>query len=385
MLNKVPEVTLYFWVIKILCTTVGETAADYLNENLGFGLTNTTSSCRAVLVVALVFQFRLRRYVPGVYWLAVVLISVVGTLITDNLTDNFGVPLVTTTIVFASRWRRRSRPGTRASGRCRSTRSSPPGARRSTGWPSCSPSRSAPRRATSSPSGSRLGYWQSALIFAALIAVVVVAHVRFALNAVLAFWLAYILTRPLGASIGDYLSQPRADGGLGLGTTVTSVIFLAHDPRRGRLPDGHEARPDRRPSAAVAARRASAGARVLVVANKTAATPERWSMRCAACRCRAGRVRDARAEPRASGVRPHQPGHRRGRADARAGAAATRAGSRHRGRRAASPTARTPTTTSSRSSAGASTARSSSRPCRATCRTGCTSTSPSASPISAIR
>jgi hypothetical protein len=71
-----------------------------------------------------------------------------------------------------------------------------------------------------------LGYWQSALIFGGLIAAVYVSHVRFALNAVLAFWLAYILTRPLGASIGDYLSQPTADGGRGWGTTVTSVVFL---------------------------------------------------------------------------------------------------------------------------------------------------------------
>src|SRR5437868_10285834 len=94
MLNKVPEVTVYFWIIKVLCTTVGETAADFLNDNLGLGLTKTTFVTGAVLVVALVFQFRVRRYVPGIYWLAVVLISVVGTLITDNLTDNFGVSLV---------------------------------------------------------------------------------------------------------------------------------------------------------------------------------------------------------------------------------------------------------------------------------------------------
>src|SRR4249920_3871137 len=101
MLNKVPEVTVYFWVIKILCTTVGESFADYVNETLGFGLTNTTLLFSAALVVALVAQFRLDRYVPGIYWLAVVLISVVGTLLTDNLTDNFGVSLVTTTIVFS--------------------------------------------------------------------------------------------------------------------------------------------------------------------------------------------------------------------------------------------------------------------------------------------
>jgi len=78
MLNKVPEVTVYFWIIKILCTTVGESFADYVNETLGFGLTNTTLLFSAALAVALVAQFRLDRYVPGTYWLAVVLISVVG-------------------------------------------------------------------------------------------------------------------------------------------------------------------------------------------------------------------------------------------------------------------------------------------------------------------
>src|ERR1700733_3989587 len=93
MLNKVPEVTLYFWVIKIMCTTVGETAADYLNDNLGFGLTNTTIVAGVLLVALLAAQFRLRRYVPGVYWSAVVVISVFGTLITDNMTDRYNVPL----------------------------------------------------------------------------------------------------------------------------------------------------------------------------------------------------------------------------------------------------------------------------------------------------
>src|SRR6476620_7035506 len=101
MLNKVPEVTLYFWIIKILCTTVGETFADNLNTNLGLGLTGTTYVMGALLVVVLFFQFRARKYIPGIYWLGVVLISVVGTLITDNLTDNFGVSLVTTTIAFS--------------------------------------------------------------------------------------------------------------------------------------------------------------------------------------------------------------------------------------------------------------------------------------------
>src|SRR3979409_1293190 len=101
MLNKVQEVTIYFWVIKVLCTTVGETASDYLGTNLNLGLTNTTFITASLLIAVLIGQFRARKYVAGVYWTAVVLISVVGTQITDNLVDNFGVSLVTTTIIFS--------------------------------------------------------------------------------------------------------------------------------------------------------------------------------------------------------------------------------------------------------------------------------------------
>src|SRR3954447_15742348 len=95
MLNKVPEVLIYFWIIKILCTTVGESFADYINETLGVGLTNTTLIFTAVLIPVAIAQFRMRRYIPGIYWANVVLISVVGTLLTDNLTDGHNVPLRT--------------------------------------------------------------------------------------------------------------------------------------------------------------------------------------------------------------------------------------------------------------------------------------------------
>jgi uncharacterized membrane-anchored protein len=226
MLNKVPEVTLYFWVIKILCTTVGETAADFLNENLGLGLTNTTYIMSALLIAVLVFQFRASKYVPGIYWLAVVLISVVGTLITDNLVDNLGVALETTTIAFSialaatfAAWY--------ASERTLSIHTIVTTRRESFYWLAILFT-FALGTAAGDLAAERLslGYWPSALIFGGLIAVVALAHFRFNLNAVLAFWLAYILTRPLGASIGDYMSQPAKDGGLGLGTTVTSVIFL---------------------------------------------------------------------------------------------------------------------------------------------------------------
>jgi uncharacterized membrane-anchored protein len=226
MLNKVPEVTVFFWVIKILATTVGETAADYLNTTLGFGLTSTTYVMSALLIVALYFQFRLRKYVPSIYWLAVVLISVVGTLITDNLTDRFGVPLETSTIIFAIAlavtfavwfW----------SERTLSIHSIVTSRRESFYWLAILFT-FALGTAAGDLAGERLslGFGKSALLFAAAIAVVAVAHFGFKLNAVLAFWLAYILTRPLGASIGDFLSQPQGDGGQGLGTTGTSALFL---------------------------------------------------------------------------------------------------------------------------------------------------------------
>jgi uncharacterized membrane-anchored protein len=226
MLNKVPEVTLYFWVIKVMCTTVGETAADNLNTGLKLGLTNLTYLMGALLLAVLFFQFRARRYIPGVYWLAVVLISVVGTLITDNLTDNFGVPLQTTTIVFSvvlalvfAAWY--------ATEKTLSIHSIFTTRREGFYWLAILFTFALGTAAGDLAAEKlQLGYWPSALMFGGLIAIVTVAHFRFKVNAVLAFWIAYILTRPLGASIGDYLSQQRADGGLGLGTTGTSALFL---------------------------------------------------------------------------------------------------------------------------------------------------------------
>jgi uncharacterized membrane-anchored protein len=227
MLNKVPEITLYFWVIKILCTTVGETAADLLNENLGLGLTNTTYVVAALLIAVLVFQFRARKYVPGIYWLAVVLISVVGTLFSDNLVDNLGVELQTTTFAFAAAlalvfaawyW----------SERTLSVHTIVTSRREAFYWLAILFTFALGTSAGDLVAEKlELGFLPSVGIFAAAIAVVTIAHFRFRLNAILAFWIAYVLTRPLGASIGDYLSQPVSETGLGLGTILTSVIFLA--------------------------------------------------------------------------------------------------------------------------------------------------------------
>jgi len=226
MLSKVPEVTVYFWIIKIMATTVGETAADFLNTNLNLGLTGTTCVMSALLVIVLIVQFRARAYVPGIYWLAVVLISVVGTLITDNLVDNFGVSLWTTTILFAialaitfAVWY--------ANEKTLSIHSIYTTKREGFYWSAILFTFALGTAAGDLVAESLdLGYWKSGLMFGVLIGLIVVAWRYAGLNAVLAFWMAYILTRPLGASIGDYLSQPSQDGGLGLGTVVTSVIFL---------------------------------------------------------------------------------------------------------------------------------------------------------------
>ncbi|MGI8503970.1 MAG: hypothetical protein ACR2LR_22965, partial [Hassallia sp.] len=101
MLNRVPEVTIYFWIIKVLATTVGETAADFLSATLHLGLGVTSYIMSAVLLIALLNQFKLKRYVPASFWFVVVLISIVGTLITDRLVDELGVSLVTTTVIFS--------------------------------------------------------------------------------------------------------------------------------------------------------------------------------------------------------------------------------------------------------------------------------------------
>ncbi|PRY10747.1 hypothetical protein [Kineococcus rhizosphaerae] len=224
--NKVPEVTVWFWIVKVLATTVGETFADFLNDTLGLGLSATSIAMTVLLVVVLAAQFRSRTYRPPLYWLTVVLISVVGTLLTDNLSDNLGVPLPVSTAVFAvllavtfTVWRRRE--GTL------SIHAVDTGSREGFYWAAILFT-----FALGTAAGDLiaeqvgLGYLASVGLFALAIAVVALARYGFRANAVGTFWAAYVLTRPLGASLGDLLSQDRSDGGLGLGTTGTSLLFL---------------------------------------------------------------------------------------------------------------------------------------------------------------
>ncbi len=239
--SKVPEVTLYFWIIKVLATTVGETAADYLGKHFNYttdcsgadgcvkvpNLTTTTIIMSAILALALVFQLKSRRYVPSRYWVCVVLLSVVGTLVTDNLVDHFGASLTVCTIVFAAAmfatfgaWY--ASEGTLSIHSIYTTK------RELLYWLAILFT-----FALGTAAGDlfaeklKLGYWKSALLFLGIILAVGLACRFMKLNMILGFWIAYVLTRPLGASTGDYLSQPKDVGGLNLGTTVTSAIFLS--------------------------------------------------------------------------------------------------------------------------------------------------------------
>jgi uncharacterized membrane-anchored protein len=180
-----------------------------------------------LLTAFLVMQLRARSYVPWLYWLVVVLVSVVGTLITDNLVDNFGIPLEMTSIVFGLAlvatfvaWY--------ASEATLSFQTIFTRKRELFYWAAILLTFVLGTAAGDlAAEGLKLGYANATLVFGALIGLVSLAYYGFKASAVLAFWLVYILTRPFGASFGDYLSQPVVDGGLGLGPVVTTIVFLS--------------------------------------------------------------------------------------------------------------------------------------------------------------
>jgi uncharacterized membrane-anchored protein len=225
--NRVPEISVIFWIIKVLSTTTGETFADYLNETLGLGLPNTTYIMLSVFVVALAAQFYVSRYNAFVYWFVVVLISIVGTLVTDNLTDGLGVQLWVSTLIFSillvlsfTAWYMKE--GTLNFHTIYTRR------REAFYWIAILFTFALGTAGGDLiTEGWGLGYWGGTALFAGLIAVDTAAWYFLKANGVACFWIAYILTRPLGASIGDLLSQDKADGGLGAGTTITSIVFLS--------------------------------------------------------------------------------------------------------------------------------------------------------------
>ena len=225
-LNRVPKVTVDFWLIKLMAVTMGETAADYLAVNMGLGLTLTSLIMAVVLAGALVLQFGQKRYVPWSYWLAVVLISIVGTLVTDNLVDNFGVSLVTTFVGFsiallATFWLWYVSERTLSIHLVTTTK------RESFYWLAILFT-----FALGTAAGDLvaehfgLGYLSTGLLFGMILPSLSFGYFFLKLDPILGFWLAYIFTRPLGASFGDLLSQPVEYGGMGLGTIITSALFL---------------------------------------------------------------------------------------------------------------------------------------------------------------
>ncbi len=224
-LNKVPEVTLSFWVIKIMSTTVGETGADFLAVNAGWGQGMTRAVMGALLAAALFTQLRTRRYTPWIYWLTVVLVSVVGTQITDLLTDGLGVSLYVSTSVFAVAlaaifaawyWVERT-----LSIHDIVTRN-----RELFYWSAILCTFALGTAAGDlATEALGLGFTWGAVSFGALIATSYAAW-RMGGNAVLTFWIGYILTRPFGAALGDMLTQAKTYGGLGMGAIWTSALFL---------------------------------------------------------------------------------------------------------------------------------------------------------------
>ncbi len=225
-INKVPEVTFSFWLIKIMSTTVGETAADFININWHLGLSKTSFIMGGLLAIALFFQIRSKQYIPSLYWITVVLISIFGTLLTDNLTDHFGVPLAISTVGFGTAllstfilWYMKEHT--------LSIHSIDTVARETYYWIAILFTFALGTAAGDwIAEGFQIGYANALLIFGGVIALTTVIFYFFQGNAILCFWIAYILTRPFGASFGDLLSQPAGNGGLGLGTMGTSGLFL---------------------------------------------------------------------------------------------------------------------------------------------------------------
>ena len=208
-----------------MSTTVGETGADYLSVNVGLGAVATDAITATLLLLALFKQLRSDRYVPWIYWSTIVLLSVVGTQMTDALTDYFGVSLYFSTAAFSAVlaslfgvwfWRE----GTLSIADI-TTRN-----RELYYWAAIlftfALGTAAGDLATEELG---LGFRVGVFVFSGLIAAVALMG-RFGASPVLTFWLAYILTRPLGASLGDWLSQAQTYGGLGLGNVHTSLAFL---------------------------------------------------------------------------------------------------------------------------------------------------------------
>jgi uncharacterized membrane-anchored protein len=223
--SKVPEVTVYFWIIKALTTGMGESTSDYLVHRLVPEIAVMLGGIG--LVVALVLQFRADRYVAWTYWLAVAMVGIFGTMAADVLHVGLGVPYIASTLFYAvvlavvfRTWY--------VTEKTLSIHSIYTPRREAFYWAAVLATFALGTAAgdlTAVTFG--LGYFGSGLMFAAVIALPAVGYWRFGWNPVLAFWFAYVVTRPLGASFADWMAVSSARGGLALGTGPVSLVLAA--------------------------------------------------------------------------------------------------------------------------------------------------------------
>ncbi len=232
---KVPRVTALFWVVKVLTTALGEATSDYLIHRVGLhnkpALAAIVFVTGVVLLVALAWQLSLRRYVTGVYWFAVAMVAIFGTMAADAVHVQFGVPYAASSLVFAivlavlfyAWW---SREGTL------SIHSVFTRERELFYWAVVMATFALGTAVGDLTAFTlHLGFLASGLLFTALFAVPAVGYRWFGWNSVFAFWFAYVLTRPLGASYADWLAFPTKAGGLGIGhgevaAALTAVIVI---------------------------------------------------------------------------------------------------------------------------------------------------------------
>jgi uncharacterized membrane-anchored protein len=224
-LSKVPEVTLFFWITKVLTTGMGETTSDFLASHIdpviavGLGF--------VAFAAAMAVQLRARAYTTWIYWTAVVMVSVFGTMAADVLHVQFGIAYTVSTVFFSVvltvvlvAWYKVE--GTLSIHSIHTRR------RELFYWATVLTTFALGTAAGDWTAMTlHLGYWASGVLFAVLIAVPTVAHWRFGLNPITAFWFAYIITRPLGASFADWMAVSHARGGLGWGTGPVSLAWAA--------------------------------------------------------------------------------------------------------------------------------------------------------------
>ena len=219
---KVPEITLLFWVIKLLTTAGGEATSDYLA--LGSHLVGGVVEV-GLLLIGLVWQFSTRRYTAAAYWFLAYAIAIFGTGVSDTLHLSFGLPYAATTILWAVVlagvfWFWYRSEGTLSIHSITTTR------RECYYWATVFATfalGTALGDFTATSLG--LGYLASVFLFAVVIAIPAVCWWKFRMNAILAFWIAYVVTRPLGASVADYLSKPPSTSGAGFGDGRIAVIM----------------------------------------------------------------------------------------------------------------------------------------------------------------